>query len=266
MTEQASQRAPTPQPICYKRGLLRVAETWFHDVPRPPDVDLVRCVQISAPVDGASCDEFCTLVVDLTASCDEILAGMERGTRYEIRRAQTKDELRYEHRPIRGLEDLQEFLAAYEVHVASRDDALGINRTKVMHLAESARLDLSITSDNQGTPLTRHVHILGAGTSRLLYSVSEASRSVDAERRNLCGRANRLHHWLDMQRFKTGGYSRYDFGGFYPGVVDDKKLRINDFKKSFGGERILTYNCVYPLTLKGRMALAAWKLLRPRER
>lgn len=254
------------RPIIYKRALLHVAETWFQDVSPPAGADIVRCVQIPAPRDGVSCEEFCTLVVDLTADCDAILAAMDRSTRYKVRRAETKDELRYEHRPIRRFEDMREFLSAYDVHVVSRSDGLSINRTKIVPLAESGRLDLSVTYDNQGIVLTQHVHILGAGTARLLYSVSEASRSADTERRNLCGRANRLHHWRDMQRFQSSGIGRYDFGGFYTGSTDVKKLKINEFKRGFGGQLALTYNCVYPLTLRGRMALAAWRLLRRGER
>lgn len=265
-TDKCDQEASKMQLICYKRGPLRVAESWFQDAACPHDADIVRCMQISAPIDGACCDEFSTLVVDLTAGCDAILAGMERGTRYKIRRAEMKDELRYEHHPIRQFEDVRDFLTAYDDHVVSRNDSLGLNRTKIAHLAESRQLDLSIVLDNHGSTLTQHVHILGARTARLLFSVSEASRSRDAERRNLCGRANRLHHWLDMQRFKSANKDRYDFGGFYTGKTDTKRLKINDFKRGFGGELVITYNCVYPITFKGRMALAAWRLLRPGER
>lgn len=253
-------------PILYRKGLLCVAETWFQDATPPAGADIVRCVQIPAPIDGVSCDEFCTLMVDLTADCDAILAGMDRSTRYKIRRAETKDGLRYEHRPVRRFEDMREFLAAYDTHVVSRSDDLSINRAKITRLSESGQLDLSVTCDNQGIGLTRHVHILGAGTARLLYSVSEASRSADTERRNLCGRANRLHHWRDMQRFQSSGIGRYDFGGFYTGSTDAKRLKINEFKRGFGGQLAVTYNCVYPLTLRGRMALAAWRLLRRGER
>lgn len=254
------------RPIVYKRGLLRVAETWFQDAVGPAGADIVRCMQVPAPRDGVPCDEFCTLVVDLTADGAAILAAMDRSTRYKIRRAETKDELRYEHRPIRRFDDLRTFLAAYDIHVVSRNDGLSINRAKLAHLSECGRLDLSITYDNEGIVLTQHVHILSAGTARLLYSVSEASRSADTERRNLCGRANRLHHWRDMQRFQSSGIYRYDFGGFYTGSADDKKLKINDFKMGFGGQRMITYNCVYALTLRGRMALATWRFFRRGER
>ena len=249
-------------PICYKKGPLRVAETWFQDAPSRPEVDLVRCMQIPAPVAGAACDEFHTLVVDLSGGCDEMLAQMDRGTRYEIRRAQTQDELRYEHRLARRPEDIEDFFTAYTTNLAAGNDALSINRAKLLRFAAGGHLDLSIVADNRGAALTWHVHILSAGTARLLYSVSEASSTVEKARRNLAGRANRQHHWLDMQRFKAAGCGRYDFGGFYMGATDSKKLRINEFKKSFGGQLVLTYNCIYPLSLKGRMAFAAWRLLR----
>jgi len=43
-------------------------------------------------------------------------------------------------------------------------------------------------------------------------------------------------HWFDIQYFKTYSFINYDFGGWYSGSTDIKKLRINKFKEEFGGE------------------------------
>ena len=69
------------------------------------------------------------------------------------------------------------------------------------------------------------------------------------------GRANRLHHWLDVLRFRDEGFAIYDFGGWYAGTANDELLRINRFKESFGGEVVLQYNCDQALSWKGMLAL-----------
>ena len=46
----------------------------------------------------------------------------------------------------------------------------------------------------------------------LLYS---ASFFRNSDLRTQVGRANRLHHWLDMLRYKNAGIATYDFGGWY---------------------------------------------------
>lgn len=250
------------QPIYYRKGLLRIAEIWHQEPESQPDVDIVRCMQVPVRVARACCEPFNTLVVDLTPESDAILARMDKGTRYEVRRAESRDGLRRVNLPARQRADLREFIAAYEFNLVSRNRALRLNLDKLTQLAKSGYLDVSAMIDQGGQVLTWHVHILAGASVRLLYSVSAGSQSQNLERRNLCGRANRLHHWLDMRDFKQAGCGKYDFGGFYAGADDAKKLQINKFKQGFGGEPVLTYNCQYPRTLKGQIALAAWRVLR----
>lgn len=69
------------------------------------------------------------------------------------------------------------------------------------------------------------------------------------------GRANRLHHWSDMLRFRDEGFGIYDFGGWYSGTQNQALLQINRFKKSFGGELVRQYNCDEAITWKGVVAL-----------
>lgn len=250
------------QPIYYRKGLLRIAEIWYQEPESPPVGDIVRCMQAPARVVAACCEPFNTLMVDLTPESDAILARLDKGTRYEVRRAESRDGLRRVNLPARQRADLREFVAAYEFNLVSRNRALRLNLDKLTQLARGGYLDVSGMIGQGARVLTWHVHILAGTSVRLLYSVSAGSQSQDPERRNLCGRANRLHHWLDILDFKKAGYRKYDFGGFYAGADDVKKLQINKFKQGFGGEPVLTYNCLYPLTLKGRVALAVWRLLK----
>jgi hypothetical protein len=69
------------------------------------------------------------------------------------------------------------------------------------------------------------------------------------------GRANRLHHWSDMLRFRGEGFGIYDFGGWYAGTQDETLLRINRFKERFGGELVVQYNCDQAITWKGALGL-----------
>lgn len=253
------------QPVYYRKGLLRLVETWYQEPQPQLDADIVRCMQVPVQVAGACCEPFNTLMIDLTAESGTILARMDKGTRYEVRRAEGRDAIRRINLPARQLGDLRDFIAAYDSSLVSRNRALRLNLVKLGLLAEGGYLDVSTMIDQAVQVLTWHVHILAAPTVRLLYSVSLGSQTQDPEHRNRCGRANRLHHWLDMQQFKQAGYRKYDFGGFYAGADDAKKLQINKFKQGFGGEPVLTYNCLYPLTLKGRVALAAWRILRKGE-
>ena len=76
----------------------------------------------------------------------------------------------------------------------------------------------------------------------------------------LVSRANRLHHWADIQRFREEGLAIYDFGGWYTGREDSEKLRVNRFKESFGGQAVHEYSADRANTWKGVAALGARRL------
>lgn len=70
--------------IVYQKKLLRIAEYWNGEEPKPAGVDLVRCFQQSRPLAGMLCRAFHTILLDLKRDPQELLAGMKRDTRYEI--------------------------------------------------------------------------------------------------------------------------------------------------------------------------------------
>lgn len=241
------------RPIYYRETLVRVGEVWFRAEQEPSAVDVARYMQVGAPMAGCGCEEFYTLVLDLTAKEDDLWRGVDRGTRYEVRRAERKDRLAHRHGVVHELDDLRTFIAVYD-SARSSNSAPRLKLGRLEALARAGLLDWSTVGDETRT-LTWHLHVVTDGTARLLYSVSELSTSPDQELQRLRGRANRFHHWLDIQRFKGDSNAKYDFGGFYAGHTDQKRLQINFFKSGFGGTVVPMYNCMSPRTAVGRLAL-----------
>ncbi len=74
---------------------------------------------------------------------------------------------------------------------------------------------------------------------RLLHSASKIYSITDEpSEKAMIGRANRLLHFSDMQRFKELGYEIYDFGGYAHQTNDNMLIGINNFKDSFGGQLV----------------------------
>ena len=65
-----------------------------------------------------------------------------------------------------------------------------------------------------------------------------------------------------MLRYKEQGLKYFDFGGWYPGTTDQARLKINDFKRGFGGQVVREYECERILSLKGWLVLHAAELLK----
>src|SRR6476661_1694574 len=77
--------------IVYKSRFLTRGEVWFDDPPGRNSVDWIIYNHRSKPVRRARTKPFHTLLIDLTASPDELLAQMGKDTVYKIKRARDKD-------------------------------------------------------------------------------------------------------------------------------------------------------------------------------
>ena len=240
-----------------RRAWPRVEEFWF-DEPLPErGVDVACLMQRSTvpPTPGAT-DKH-TLVIDLTQSDEQLLAKMKAGTRYEIRRAQTKDALEFRPpgRPDdKTLHEFHIFLARFTAD-KGRPPA---SREYLRAAAAAGVLRLSALL-NEGEVVVWHSYLLIGHRARLRHSAS-LFRGQDNARRNLMGRANRLLHWLDMRALRDQGATLYDFGGWYASLDDADKLRINQFKEGFGGVRRAEREAVVALTRVGRAYLWARSL------
>lgn len=199
------------------------------------------------------CERFHTVVIDLHKEPNQLLEEMNRETRYEIRRALDKDGLNYQIWRTTDADCRREFRCFYDRFSSTRGLAQ-LNHKKMEKFASVGALVLSVARRHGGEPLVWHAYYEGNGRARLLHSAS-SSALADNSDRGLLGRANRYLHWQDISAFQTQGVHTYDFGGWYPGQGDLKKIGINRFKEGFGGRVVVNYNCLNGLTRFGSAAV-----------
>jgi hypothetical protein len=237
----------------WKNKGIRIGEVWFDEEPNGVSVDVIFYNQRSNPISGLPCRVFPTLLVDLSSDEASLLAAFKKDTRYEIKRAAENDGLVYEAWNASAPEVVDGFCQFYD-RFALQKNLPRIKRAQIKSLARAASLDLSEIRAAHGVSLVWHAYVRVGNRVGLICSASHFREHADPGHRNLIGRANRYHHWRDMLRFRDEGLMIYDFGGWYPGSLDQEKLRINRFKEGFGGEVVKNYNLRRAVTLKGRVA------------
>lgn len=238
--------------VLYRKSHLELAEFYYDECEAATAADIVRYRFRSEPVSGCESTDFHTLVCDLSRDPDALLGKMHKATRYEIRRA-SQDNLKHEATSRPDSVWLEQFIQTFDEFAASKGLSPA-NRERLAGLQRHDSLDLSRMVGEDGRVLVWHAHIRTAQRIRLLHSASLFRGAGKAEAA-VIGRANRLLHWLDMERCRAEGVKVYDFGGWYAGDADEEKLRINQFKGGFGGELAHQYNANRPNTWKGAAAL-----------
>ena len=73
--------------VVFHRKSVLVVEYWFDEEILQNHADVLRVKQRSTPMNGIPSNDFYTIIVELERSNDDLLAGMRKETRYEIRRA-----------------------------------------------------------------------------------------------------------------------------------------------------------------------------------
>jgi len=246
--------------ICKSRYLTR-GEVWYDGEPgNPGSVDWIVYHQRSSPVPGTRWEYFYTYAVDLTETVERLQAQLNQDTAYKIRRARERDKIVCEECDSRDAAVLDRFEEMYNQFAVTK--ALGrLDRSRVNSIANAGMLDLSVAKDSKGEALVYHANYCDAFRATQLYLPSLYRNLSDKETRNLIGRANRYLTWTDIFRYKSRGLKCFDFGGWYAGT-DPGMLKINDFKKGFGGRVLREYQCEQILTLKAWGVLNAGKLLK----
>lgn len=245
----------------YQNKFIRIAEFWGDENPIfANNVDLVRCFQREKPVAKAQCREMYTILIDLSATPENLLAKMKKDTRYEIRRALTNDNFVYQFWDCCRPDLLTQFCDLYD-EFASERNLKKINRRWISSLAENSALNISQTSEAFSNYVSWHIYNKKGNRVTLLHSVALFRSSPKSIDRNRMGRANRFHHWQDMLKFKDKEIPTYDLGGWYNGKKNLQLLKINKFKEEFGGTVVKNYVCEQALTLRGKLFLQIRKLL-----
>lgn len=236
-------------------------EVWFDEEPsRDSGVDIVLYRQRKSPVAHSRVTPFLTMVTDLSVEEDALVGQFGKDCRYKVHRAETKDRLRLELSDDPG-EGLAQFRAFYDAF-AQQKGVPPCDGKWLDAACKAGQLGLTCAS-REGETLVRHAYLLSGDAAWLQYTAS-CFRDRDNATRALIGRANRWLHWQGMLHFRRMGIRRYDWGGLFEDESEPGNAGINRFKKDFGGQPVRSYECVQPVTLKGRIYLPlrdAWRRL-----
>ncbi len=245
---------------CKSRYLIR-GEVWYDDAPGDTrSLDWIVYYQRSRPVPGATWEYFYTYVIDLSESVERLQAQLNQDTAYKIRRARERDKIVCEQRDARDPAVLAQFEELYNQFALTKGLA-SLERARVKSMAAAGVLDLSVAKDAQGDVLVYHANYRDHRRATQLYLPSLYRSFSDNGARSLIGRANRCLTWNDILRYKDQGLKYFDFGGWYPGS-DPEMLKINEFKRGFGGQVLREYQCKQIVTLKAWLVLNGARLLK----
>lgn len=203
--------------------------------------------------------EFLTLFTDLKDDEENLYNKIDKQCRYEIRRAENKDNLtilQYDCKELNE-EKIIDFSSFYNKF--SREKGLHSKCDEhLMSIANKAKSLVITYAYQDETLLVSHVYLVGDDETRLWYSCSHY-RNNDGQFRNLVGRANRYLHWKDILYFKERGCSVYDWGG----ISNREEIKnITAFKKEFGGSEITLYNYSEKKTFKAKLYSLLSKILK----
>lgn len=240
--------------IIYRSRCLSRGEVWFDEEPTDTrDVDWILYHRRSAAVPGAKSKFTHTYIVDLTRSEDQLLANLSKDTAYKIRRARERDKIVCESCDSRDPAVIDTFETMYNRFAAMKGLA-PLVRARTESMAAAGTLDLSVAKDPQGDILVYHADYRDRARATSLELPSLYRQGSNSGWRNMVGRANRLLTWTCLLRYKRAGLQFFDFGGWYQGT-DPGMVKINDFKRGFGGQMVRDYECERIVTAKGWVIL-----------
>ena len=237
------------------RAIVRTRVEFFAVPAQVSGTDVLKLSDLPAPFPGVLNEHRPTILIDLSASEDELWNGVVARTRKVIRQA-VRDGIVIERVPEMTEAVWRDFLAAHAKLWSRKHNAGALGIGQIGEFIAQGRFVLSVSREPQGSILSWHGYLRAPDRVRLLSTISDMDPMRDTHWNNLVGRAHRLHHWRDMLAFKAEGVRTYDFGGVYRGSEDQEQLNIARFKQLFGGTFADTYDAVVPLTVKGRLALS----------
>jgi len=244
--------------ITYKKKGIKVTQVWFPIAEWKSiksDLFLVHGVYEKGRRGGW--ETFHTLLSDLTAAEEDLMAAIHKNFRYEIRRNQKEDVTYRMHSAqevVENAELLNKFATMYEAMYAEKGMRQTLNKEQMLLYAKAGALMISAIMIREEFAVM-HSYITEGDKVRLLHSISEFRREdMDA---NFIARCNKRHHWEDLCYFKQNGIKEYDWGGI---SSFENPNGIDDFKSKFGGRPCTYYNQYEAGSLLGRILLFGLKI------
>lgn len=247
-------------PVTHTKVSVRFSEFYFDLVaPRgAADVVVGRCLSERAP--GWLAYPQSTRIIDLTQAPQALFGMCSKSNRYKIERARRSDGVEIDFAVAPAAERVLEFIRYYDAFSVTKGVA-PVQRTQFDAITRTQKLVIAAARDSEGAILAARAYVLGRRRARLIYSASLFRLHTDSAARNRIGRANRLLHWEDIIRFRDLGVISYDMGGWYTGRRNEALLRINAFKKEFGGNVVDEWDVFRPRSARGWLYVRARDLL-----
>ncbi len=247
----------TPElPVTHLKMPVRFVEFYFEFVPpsEATDVHVGRCLK--QPTPGWLAYPTSTRIIDLTLTSQMLFEMFSKSNRYKIERARRSDNVDIEFVVAPPHERVSEFIQYYDAFAVTKGVPL-IQRSQFNAMARAGKLVIGAARGREGGLLAARAYVLDQKRARLTHSASLFRLQADSAERNRIGRANRLLHWEDMSRFGDLGVTTYDMGGWYTGDSNEALLRINSFKREFGGTVVYEWDVFRPRSMRGWLYLRA---------
>ncbi len=231
----------------YKKHGFQIEQQWFTGgeiAERRAHSQIVIAHAVNADsVDKKFLKRQNSLMTDLTGSEEDIFAGFNKNTKYEIRRA---DREGAQYRAYWGTEITDELINAFGNMFCQMYTGKNIKKSynydAVRACVSMECIVFTIAYINK-EPLVFHSYIYDEDNVRLYHSCS-LFRDYKQESK-IIGFMNRGLHWHDIRLFKEMGRKRYDWGGI---VSTENPNGIDIFKMGFGGVPISYFNATIPIT------------------
>src|SRR5215467_4761527 len=102
--------------ILYKKSILRIAELWFDEEADLAHLDVLRHFQRTLPREEGKWTRFSTILLDLKRAPETLFERMGKNNRYEIRRAESRDNFRYHLHASPDADCISRFSAFHDQH------------------------------------------------------------------------------------------------------------------------------------------------------
>jgi hypothetical protein len=244
-----------PLPLHLPSPGIDVLECYFEPSLHGEHADVFACLFHAERLEGWRSYEGATRLIWLGEDIDSIFRGIDKSTRYEINRAGSRDGVDTGVTLDPTEQQLDEFMGYYDEFARSKGVPL-IRRPQIRALRAANMVAISTARLANGEILAAHAYLVTSLRARLSHSASLFRLQQRPQDRAQVGRANRLLHWRDLLHFQELRLAAYDFGGWYLGSADESLLRINAFKKEFGGQIIREWSSFRAGSAIGSLYLA----------
>ncbi len=174
-----------------------------------------------------------TTIINLQEDANTLFKNLMPNYRNEIRRAEKKRALfNAIDRPDNNF--LRYYIKSYYEFAKTKELDPNLNFARLSTFSKNGVLRITLVSLLEEI-VTLHAYLVDHNERAvLLYSHHNISFKNNTER----GFVNKFHHWMDLLYFKENEIKKYDMGG----IDFENTPGIAEFKKSFGGVQIKSYN------------------------